>query len=254
MIDTHTHLTDPRFSEDMDQVLLSAREAGVRALICPATSYNDSIAVSQLCAKYEQVYGLVGIYPGEANQESWESDLAKIWNIAKENQKIVGIGEIGLDATPLGDNPELEYKVFEKQLDYAAKNDFPVVIHTRNTERETWDVFRRFSKLPRGHMHCFSGSNEWLDYVLSRGFFVGFDGNVTYKSASNLRELAKRVPLERLLLESDSPYLPPEGKRGERNESANVKIIAAFLAELRGEKSEELILQTSKNAKELYGI
>jgi TatD DNase family protein len=103
-------------------------------------------------------------------------------------------------------------------------------------------------------MHCFSGSVEWLEYVLERGFYIGFDGNVTYKSAENLRELAKRVPIERLLLETDSPYLPPEGKRGTRNESANVRITAEFLAKLRGETMEELVVATTQNAKELFGI
>jgi TatD DNase family protein len=177
-----------------------------------------------------------------------------MWEILSNNNKIVGIGEIGLDETPLKINPELEYEVFETQLKYAIDHDYPVVIHTRNTEREMWDVFKSYSKLPRGHMHCFSGSIAWLEYVLERGFYVGFDGNVTYKNAENLRELARRVPGSRLLLETDSPYLPPAGRRGERNEPGNVRITAEFLANLRGESSQALVEMTSRNARELYKL
>lgn len=177
-----------------------------------------------------------------------------MWKLLENNKKIVGIGEIGLDETPLRTNPELETTVFETQLKYALENNYPVVIHTRNTELEMWEVFKRYDKLPKGHMHCFSGSVAWLEYVLTRGLYVGFDGNITYKNAENLRELAKRVPIERLLLETDSPYLPPTGRRGERNEPGNVRITAEFLANLRGEPIETLVEITSRNARALYNL
>ncbi len=254
MIDTHTHLSDPKFSGDLEEVRARARSAGVVAMISPATNLVDAKKVAVLTQKYDEVYGLVGIYPGEAKEESWESELAEMWRLLATNKKIVGIGEIGLDEGPLARNPQLEHAVFEAQLDYAQKHDYPVVIHTRNTEEAMGKVFRSREKLPRGHMHCFSGSQDWLEYVLARGFCVGFDGNVTYKSAGELRELARRVPLTRLLLETDSPYLPPEGKRGTRNESANVRITAEFLAQLRGESLEELVTVTTQNAKNLFGI
>ena len=254
MIDTHAHLTDERYGGDVAEVLERSRESGVEAIINPSTTLADAHLVDKLTQSYPQVYGLVGLYPGEAKKESWQRDLDEMWELLSNNNKIVGIGEIGLDETPLKINPELEYEVFETQLKYAIEHDYPVVIHTRNTEREMWDVFKCYSKLPRGHMHCFSGSIEWLEYVLERGFYVGFDGNVTYKNAENLRELARRVPGSRLLLETDSPYLPPAGRRGERNEPGNVRITAEFLANLRGESSQALVEMTSRNARELYKL
>ena len=254
MIDTHAHLTDERYSGDVAEVIERSRESGVEAIINPSTTLADAHLVDKLTQSYPQVHGLVGLYPGEANLESWQRDLDEMWELLSNNNKIVGIGEIGLDETPLKINPELEYEVFQTQLKYAIEHDYPVVIHTRNTEREMWDVFKSYSKLPRGHMHCFSGSIAWLEYVLECGFYVGFDGNVTYKNAENLRELARRVPGSRLLLETDSPYLPPAGRRGERNEPGNVRITAEFLANLRGESSQALVEMTSRNARELYKL
>lgn len=254
MIDTHAHLSDPKFGADLEDVLDRAYNAKVEAVISPATNLEDAIRVDELTKKYNQVYGLVGLYPGEAREEDWERELAKLWELLANNPKLVGVGEIGLDVTSLTKNPELEYKVFEAQLEYALAHDYPVVIHTRNTEQQMRAVFEKYPKLPRGHLHCFSGSGEWLDYVLARGFYIGFDGNVTYKSAEDLRELARAVPLERLVLETDAPYLPPTGKRGERNESANVRITAEFLARLRGESEAELMKATTANARKLYGI
>lgn len=254
MIDTHAHLTDERYGGDVAEVLERSRESGVEAIINPSTTLEDAHLVDKLTQNYPQVYGLVGLYPGEAKNESWQSEFKEMWELLSNNKKIVGIGEIGLDEKPLKINPELEYEVFETQLKYAIEHDYPVVIHTRNTEREMWEVFKRYSKLPRGHMHCFSGSIAWLEYVLERGFYVGFDGNVTYKNAENLRGLARRVPGSRLLLETDSPYLPPAGRRGERNEPGNVRITAEFLANLRGESSQALVEMTSHNARELYKL
>ena len=254
MIDTHAHLTDDKYSGEVESVIKRAQEAGVESIINPSTSLDDAIKVDALCREYEQVYGLVGLYPGEAREESWEQDLERMWSMLSLNKKLVGIGEIGLDETPLKTNPKLEYAVFKTQLEYALNHDLPVVIHTRNTESEMWEVFKNYSKLPAGHMHCFSGSREWLEYVLERGFYVGFDGNVTYKNAENLRELARLVPIERLLLETDSPYLPPTGKRGERNEPGNVRITAEFLAHLRGESIESLLAATTTNARTLYKL
>jgi TatD DNase family protein len=254
MIDTHTHLTDPKFANDLTQVLLRARASGVTAFVSPSTTLSDSESVVGLTKLHNDVYGLVGLYPGEADQLHWEQEIVRLRDLLTQNTKVVGIGEIGLDEESYRANPVLETRIFEAQLQLALELDYPVVIHSRGTQEPIQQVMEKYDQLPRGHFHCFGGSLEWLEYVLSRGFYVGFDGNVMYKNAHDLRALAQRVPLERLLLETDSPYLPPEGHRGERNEPGNVRIIAAFLAELRGETIEALIGATTVNARTLFRI
>lgn len=255
MIDTHAHLTDSRYEDDLESVVERARSCGVTKMICPATSVSDARAVAKLSQKYEIIYGLVGVYPGEANEDRWARELAEIREIlTSNNKKIVGMGEIGLDINSYKLNPKFEQTVFEDQLDLALELGCPIVVHTRGTEEQVWQTLKNYESLPSGHFHCFNGSKPFLDYILSRGFYVGFDGNVTYKSAQDLRDLAKMIPLDRLLLETDSPYLPPYGKRGERNEPGNVRITAEFLALLRGESIETLIEQTTNNAERLFGL
>lgn len=254
MIDTHAHLSDPKFNDDLALVLDRGRAAGINSFINPATNVDDSKRILEITQEHKDVYGLVGIYPGEAEVDNWEEQLKQLRTMLLHNPKIVGIGEIGLDEQPYIANPEFEKSIFEAQLEMALELDYPVVIHTRNTEEVMWEVLKKYEVLPSGHFHCFSGSTQWLDYVLSRGFYVGFDGNITYPSAISLRELAKRVPIERLLLETDSPYLPPQGKRGERNEPANVRITAAFLAQLRGESLDDLVAKTTENARSLFSL
>lgn len=255
MIDTHAHLSDPKFAKELNGVLQRARDNGVTTIICPSTSLRDMYQVAELVNTYAEVYGLAGLYPGEVeNDVSLVSGMERINELVSKNPKILGIGEIGLDGESYRKNPEFEKKVFESQIKLALKLKLPIVIHTRETEEVMWRVMDKYPKLPSGQMHCFGGSQEFLTYVLKRGFYVGFDGNVTYKSANNLRELAKLVPKDRLLIETDSPYLPPMGKRGERNEPANVRITAEFLAKLRGESLEDLDRYTSNNARILFGL
>lgn len=255
LIDTHAHLSDSKFAGEVDGVIARAAEMGVEIIINPSTCLEDALKMEQIINTNEQVYGMVGIYPGEASKSAdWKADLAQLKEMLVANPKIVAIGEIGLDAAAYTENPTFEEEVFEAQVKLALELDYPIVIHTRQTAEPMRKVLEKFEKLPRGHFHCFSGSPEWLDYVLSRGFYVGFDGNVTYKSAGDLRELALLVPLERLLLETDSPYLPPEGMRGQRNEPGNVRITAMAIAKLRGVSLESLAQTTGENARRLFDL
>lgn len=255
LIDTHTHLSDPKFEGEVEAVIERAKEAGVNLMINPSTNLADAHKMQEIVNKYEEVYGMVGIYPGEAGKtQDWKADLAKLKELILTDQKIIAIGEVGLDITPYTENPSLEEEVFESQLRMAIELDKPVVIHTRGTAEPMRKILEKYDKLPRGHFHCFSGTPEWLDYVLSRGFYVGFDGNVTYKSAGDLRELVALVPTDRLLLETDSPYLPPEGMRGQRNEPGNVRITATAIAKLRGVSLESLAEATTANAKKLFDL
>lgn len=256
MIDTHAHLTDERLASQIGTVLTRAREVGVTKIIAPSTSLEDARLVVEMIGKYDEVYGLVGVHPENISHLLF--DVAHLKNelraLTESSGKIVGIGEIGLDFyyDKEKKSKELQMKVFREQLELAVKMDLPVVIHMREAETETTEILSQIERLPKGQFHCFAGSDTFLKLILDKGFYVSFCGNITYKSAGTLREQVKKVPLDRLLLETDSPYLAPEGQRGSLNEPANVKIIGEYIAKLLDVSPETLIKKTTKNAKCLF--
>lgn len=254
MIDTHCHLTDRKLSGKVEEVLNEAKDSGVDMIIVPGGDVKDSREVIKLTKEYEQVYGLVGIYPGNVEEvEDIEKEMATLEEMAKE-EKVVGIGEIGLDCYWNERELPKQIEVFRAQLELAIKLDLPVVIHTRKSGEQVKKVFEEMERLPRGQFHCFGEGVELMEYFLSKGFYISFCGNVTYKTADDLREMAKRVPIEKILLETDSPYLPPEPVRGNVNRPANVRITAEFLAKLKEVSLDELAEKTTENAKRLFGI
>ncbi len=250
MIDTHAHLTDERLMGQIDDVLRRAKEAGVERVVVPGTSLEDSIAVVELVNKYENVYGLVGIHPENLGKFNGNN----IGLLIENNMKVVGIGEIGLDFhyDPDRKTIEKQIEIFRSQMDMAIKLKKPVVIHSRDADPEMRFVVENMAELPSGQFHCFAGSDDFLKLILDRGFYVSFCGNITYPSAGALRDQIRKVPLDKLLLETDSPYLTPEPMRGSLNEPANVKILAEFIAEQLGINLETLISQTTANAKCLF--
>ncbi len=229
----------------LDGVIERARLAGVERIIVPSSDLKDSEKIVQLIKDRNNVWGAVGIHP-EGVDKFNVLDINKLGKMAKD-KKIVAIGEIGLDKYYNDKNLEKQIEVFTRQLDLAVELDKPVIIHNRLAFREIREIFDTMA-LPRGVMHCFSGDGEWLDYVVAKGFYVSFAGNVTYKSAGNLREALKKVPPDRLLLETDAPYLPPEGRRGTTNEPENVKITAQVVAEELKMSFESLADLSTKNA------
>lgn len=255
LVDTHCHLSSKKFSEDLDDVIEQAKLSGVEKILIPTLNLNDLQNVEEITNKHEGVYGLGGLYPGEAQKNhNWKSEVNEIKKIITGNKKIIGIGEIGMDGYWNERNLTLEKAVFRAQLEMAVEINVPVVIHSRNAESEITHVMNNLDILPRGHFHCWSGDEAFLQYVLSKDFYVGFCGNITYPSSESLREMAKIVPIEKMLLETDSPYLPPQGMRGERNQPKNVKILGDFLAELKNVDSATLISQTGANARKLYKL
>lgn len=257
MIDTHCHLTDGRLSADIDGVLARAREAEVKKIIVPATNLADAKKVIELTEKYEEVYGLVGVHPEEVmglGLYETENIKAILRELIEKSKKIVGIGEIGLDFYHDRDRvtKKEQLDLWRAQMELAMEMNLPVVVHQREAESEMEEVLMNLKKVPRGQFHCWSGGEDLLREVLIKDFYVSFCGNVTYKSAGELRELIKIVPLERLLLETDAPYLPPEPKRGGVNEPANVKITAQFLADWLPIPFQDLVRMTSLNAKCLF--
>lgn len=264
LIDTHCHLTDERLASQIGGVLSRAKEAGVTNIIAPSTSLEDARKVVEIAGRYDEVFGLVGVHPEKiselriTNDELW----AEIERMVVGNKKIVGIGEIGLDFhfDPEKQDQKLQLEIFRGQLRLAVKLNLPVAVHMRDAEEEMIKVIINSGTLPIGQFHCWAGSDKLLKLVLEKGFYVSFCGNITYKSAENLRQLIKSVPLGRLLLETDSPYLSPEpirraqGKvlRSSFNEPMNVTILAEYIANLLDLPIETLINQTTENAKCLY--
>lgn len=248
MIDTHVHLSDPRLGSQIKNVLLLAREAGVERVIVPATDLKDAYRIRKLLESFDGVYGLAGIYPGNVEGVgSLESAIAELAKILDSSKKMVGIGEIGLDCYWTKRNIEKQMAFFKAQLVLAAKRNLPVAVHSRGSGNEIKGVFDSMEKLPKGQFHCFGESEEFLTFVLERGFHVSFCGNITYPSAANLRNMIKKVPLDRLLLETDSPYLAPEPRHGSINVPSNVKILAEYIAGLLGIQTSTLINQTTEN-------
>jgi len=218
-------------------------------MICPAENLNDAKEIVKLAQSARGIWGLAGYYPGNAGE------LKKLREfLLKNKDRIVGIGEIGLDVYWLARQAKIEKEMFRRQMELAVELNLPVVIHNREAEGEIRAVMDSLDKLPRGQFHCWSGSDEFLDYVIERDYYVGFCGNVTYKKNEKLREQVKKVPRERLLVETDAPYLPPEGKRGERNTPMSVKITARLIAELREQSEEEIARQTTENAVRLFAL
>ncbi len=276
MIDTHAHLTDERLAGQIDAVLARAKEAGVDEILVPTTGLLDGKKATELCERYENLWALVGIHPevlaDETDPNYREEWLAaggewinRLEKLAGSSKKVVGIGEIGLDFYYDREkrSQELQMRIFQEQMELAVKTNLPVAIHMRAAETEMNEVLTQMTKLPKGQFHCFAGSDELLKLVIAKGFYISFCGNITYKSAGLLREQVKRVPFDRLLLETDSPYLAPEerptdsgavraGGRGSLNEPANVKIIAEYIAKLCDVPFETLINQTTANAQCLY--
>lgn len=261
LIDTHCHLTDPKFEGKVEEILAEAKRAGVERILVPTVGLVDARKAIALAGEYEGVWALAGIHPETLEDETRAENRAewlaaggewgrKLEELILSSKRVVGIGEIGLDFHYDREkaSKKIQMELLREQLELANKLELPVVIHMRDAEEEMVEVLRGLGEIPQGQFHCWSGSEAFLTFVLEKGFYISFGGNITYKSAQGLRELIKVVPTDKLLLETDSPYLAPEGKRNGLNIPANVKIIADFIATLLGVQTETLINQTSKNA------
>ena len=254
LIDTHCHLTDERFA-DIGEVLRTAGGLGVEKVIMPSTDVADAKRAIEI-AERENQYCLLGIHPENAEKIVGVDEEMNEMKKQFGSKTVVGIGEIGLDYywDKEKKTEEKQVDLFRRQMALAVELSLPVAIHMRGSEEEMRSEILGMKKLPRGQFHCFAGSSEFLEMILSLGFYVSFGGNITYKSAGNLRELLKNVPPNRLLLETDSPYLPPEPLRGTVNTPANVKIIAEFVASELAMDFSELAEITSQNTKCLYSL
>ncbi len=247
MIDTHAHLD--ACADGADVLVARAREAGVARIVTIGTGVDSSRAALELAHRHPGVFAVLGVHPHDAAGP----DAARLDELREllANERAVGVGETGLDFHRDYAPRSSQLALFEAELALAERLGKPVVVHTRAAERETADALRAF----RGDvvMHCFS-SAELLPVALERGYYVSFAGNVTYPRAADLREAAASIPSDRILAETDSPYLAPQPRRGRPNEPAHIVHTLSVLAEVRGQKARELEAQIEANAAALFSL
>lgn len=254
LVDSHCHLNDEKFEEDLSAAVDRAKSAGVTRIVNFGDRLATSSRVVDLAHEFEGLFAGVGIHPEEV-YEMQKKDDNRIIQFA-EDSKVVAIGEIGLDYywEKDSDRRALQRKIFIHQLDLARQLHLPVCIHDRDAHGDTLEILKTEAVGIRGVLHCFSGSLEMAREVWKLGFLIGVDGPLTFKNAAKLPEVVREVPKELLLIETDSPYMAPVPNRGKRNEPAYVKFVAEKVAEIRGETFEEVAEYTTRNAVDLYNI
>ena len=253
-IDTHCHLEDENFSDDREKVLECAKAAGVERIINFGSTMKSSVAVVEFAKNFSELYAGVGIHPEEIDDFD-EKTCACLAALAEE-KKVIAVGEIGLDYHWEKDSERrlLQQKIFIEQLDLARQLNLPVCVHDRDAHGDTLKILQMEGKNLRGVLHCYSGSLETAQEIFKLGWFIGVDGPLTFKNSAKLPEIVKAAPREKILIETDAPYLAPVPYRGKRNEPAFVVEVAKKLAALRGETLEEVAAYTTANAKNLYGL
>ena len=255
LVDAHCHLSDEQFTNDLDAVIARAQGAGVTAIITAGADVESSRAAVGLAERYEIIYAVVGIHPEHATAFD-DASCEAIRQLAS-HRKVVGIGEIGLDLYWQNNPPrETQERALIAQLDLAAELGKPVVIHNRNAHNELMAILGRGVLLnaptPRGILHCFSGDLAMARQAIDLGFLISFAGNVTFKNAQPLQDIAQALPLDRITIETDAPYLSP--MRGKRNEPANVARVVEKIAELENVESSVVSQATTQNSGRLFGL
>ena len=266
-IDTHAHMnlmirdTEnlPLSLDQIEQVkeiVSQAETANVKAIINVGTTPEDSIDGIKLAKKYQNVFAVAGLHPCNSFS-NWKKKVEKIENLLenKVQNKIVGIGEIGFDFYHEPFDKASQNASFRRQIELAIEHDIAIVIHVRNAAEELLTVMKEYSKNNlKGVIHCFSQNQKLADQVLEWGFYIGIDGHITYPKNHDLRNIIKNTPITRLLLETDSPFLPPQQFRGKQNHPAYIPIIAQFIADLKETSLETIEKNTTENAKKLFGL
>jgi TatD DNase family protein len=253
-IDSHVHLDVPQFDADRVEVIERARAADVEIFLEIAGSQVSDGSLDAglaLTREYPFIYAAVGVHPHEASL--YDGALEKKLIAMSEEEKVIGWGEIGLDYHYDNSPRETQRQAFRRQLDIAVDRDLPVIVHTREAEDDTIEILRR-SKAGKGVIHCFTGTEKLAGEALEMGFYISFSGVLTFKNAQVLREIARATPIDRLLIETDCPYLSPAPYRGKRNEPAFVKETAAKLAEIRDTGIDEIARATTGNFKRLFRL
>lgn len=255
LFDSHSHYNDSKFDIDREEIIKETLSSGVSNFIVAGYGVESSKKAIEIANEYEGLYAIVGISPNDLENINTEEDIkgsiSKIEELAS-NSKVVAIGEIGLDYYWTKENKDKQIYFFEKQLDLAEKYDLPVIVHARDSVQDVFDILKKHKV--RGTMHCYSGSLEMAKEFVKIGFYIGIDGPITFKNNKKGIEVVKEIPIDRLLLETDSPYLSPEPNRGKQNSPLNLIFIAEKISEIKGITVEEVVNITTKNAKELFNL
>ncbi|MBQ9659436.1 MAG: TatD family hydrolase [Clostridia bacterium] len=259
LFDTHAHYNDEKFNEDMEEILSAIKAEGVEKLVCVGYDLEGSKKATEIAKTHDFVYSTCGISPNDipqSEEELWKvlSKITEILKNEKQKNKLVAVGEIGLDYYWNKENAQLQKKAFIEQIKIANEFDLPIVIHTREAVMDTIEILRKNTVNNFGIFHCCPLNRELVKEALKLGFYISFAGPVTFKNSKNANEIIQLVPLDRILIETDSPYLSPEPKRGQRNDSRNVKYIAQKIADVKNVPLEEIAKITYDNALRIFKI
>lgn len=256
LFDSHAHYDDEKFNEDRDYIIKEIYKSGITKFVSAGYSLKSSKKGIEISNKYDYVYTTCGISPNDIpeGKDKITQELIQIEELAKENSKVLAIGEIGLDYYWNKDNKELQKYVFLEQIKIANKLNLPIMIHTRDAIMDTIDIIKNKEFVKPGIFHCCPFNKDLIQAGLDKDFYISFAGPVTFKNSKNAKEIVNMVPINKILIETDSPYLSPEPNRGKRNDSRNVLFIAKKIAEFKNMNVEEIANITYENAKYVFNI
>lgn len=256
--DSHSHYNDEKFNEDREKIIEETYKEGITKFICAGYNIESSKLSLEISNKYDYIYSICGISPNDVpeNYNQIDNMLEELENVVKndKNNKIVAIGEIGLDYYWNKENKDIQKELFIKQIQIANKYNLPIVIHTREAVDDTIKILKENKVDNKGIFHCCPLNRELVKQALSLDFYISFAGPITFKNSKNAEEIVNMVPVDKILIETDSPYLAPEPKRGTRNDSRNVKYIAEKIANFKNLGIEEIAQATYNNAKKIFKI
>lgn len=254
--DSHSHYNDEKFDEDREEIINKTYEDGITKFVCAGYDIESSKKSIEICNKYPFIYSICGVSPNDVPEslEEVESYVKQIEEIIKEdkNNKVLAVGEIGLDYHWNKENKEIQKQMFIKQIELANKYNLPIVIHTREAVEDTITILKENNVINKGVFHCCPLNRQLVYDALKLGFYISFAGPITFKNSKNAEEIVKMVPLDKVLIETDSPYLAPEPKRGTRNDSRNVKLVAQKVADFKNIKIEEVAKASYENAYKIF--
>lgn len=252
IFDTHAHYDDEQFDTDREELLTSMEENNVGTIVNVSATFDSCARVTKMAQKYPFMYAAVGVHPDEVG--ALDDEKFAIMESLLSEEKVVAVGEIGLDYYWDNESHDLQKEWFIRQLDLARKHDLPVLIHSREAAADTMAIMKEHAQGLGGVIHCYSYSKEMAKEYVKMGFYIGIGGVVTFKNARKVKETVEEISLTSIVLETDCPYLAPEPYRGKRNNSAYIRYVAEEIAKIKGISCEEVIAQTEENARKMYHL